>query len=274
MFTKEQIYEQLKQLGAPKNSVVTVHTSLKAVGEVEGRGEGLLDVFIRYFTEDGGLLCIPTHTWDNVKVKITKEELIEKPTLDMNSSWTCIGTFPSIAAAHPEAHRSEHPTHSMAVFGDAECAENFIKDDAFAVSSADPKGCYGKIYENGGYILLLGVGHNKDTYIHFVEDLLGIENRLSSEPRDNSVKRKSGEIVFRKVRITHAEGIGDVSQYYGKFEPAFRYHGAIKDGIIGNAPVQLCDARKIKEVVELVYKRANGLEILADNAPLDEKLYK
>lgn len=274
MFTKEEIYNQLKAMNAPKNSVVTVHTSLKAVGETEGRGEGLLEVLIKYFTEDGGLLCIPTHTWDNAKSKVTKEELTEHPTLDMNSSYTCIGTLPSLAAAHPDAHRSEHPTHSMAVFGDAQRAEEFIKDDAFAKSSADPKGCYGKIYGMGGYILLLGVGHNKNTFIHCVEDLIGVKNRLSKEPLDNSVKRKSGEVVFRKVRITDAEGIGDVSQYYGKFEPAFRYHGAIKDGVIGNAKVQLCSAQKIKDVVELVYKRANGAEIMDSHTPLDEKLYK
>ena len=65
MYTKEMIMEQLTQMGAPRDSVVTVHSSLRAVGETEGRGEGLLDALIGYFTSRGGLLMIPTHTWAN-----------------------------------------------------------------------------------------------------------------------------------------------------------------------------------------------------------------
>ena len=44
MFNKEYIFGQLKEMGAPQDSIVLVHSSLKAVGEVEGRGDGLLDI--------------------------------------------------------------------------------------------------------------------------------------------------------------------------------------------------------------------------------------
>ena len=63
MFTGEQIQEQLMQMGVPRDRVVLVHSSLRAVGEVEGRGEGLLEALIAHCTAEGGLLCIPTHTW-------------------------------------------------------------------------------------------------------------------------------------------------------------------------------------------------------------------
>jgi hypothetical protein len=76
------------------------------------------------------------------------------------------------------------------------------------------------------------------------------------------------------LRGHHAEGIRDVSANYVNYEPAFRYHGCIVDGVIGNAPVQMCSARKMKEVVELCDKKRNGKEILFDRTPLDEKLYK
>ena len=64
-----------------------------------------------------------------------------------------------------------------------------------------------------------------------------------------------------------------MSVNFGKFEPAFRYHGCITDGFIGNAKVQLCTATKMKEVMELIYKRSAGRELLADNQPLDKNLY-
>ena len=45
------------------------------------------------------------------------------------------------------------------------------------------------------------------------------------------------------------------------------------DGFIGNAPSQLCNASAMKSVLELIYKNAQGKELLADNSPLDKKLY-
>jgi len=93
MFTKKDIFEQLKKLNAPKGSVVLVHSSLRLIGEVENGGEGLLDVLIEYFTADGGLLAVPTHTWANLGT--------DKITLDMTAPWSNLGAF-SLIAATPE----------------------------------------------------------------------------------------------------------------------------------------------------------------------------
>lgn len=38
IYTKENIKEQLKEMGAPGGSVVLVHSALRLVGEVEGGG--------------------------------------------------------------------------------------------------------------------------------------------------------------------------------------------------------------------------------------------
>lgn len=48
-YTKTQLYKQLEQINAPRKSVVMVHSSLRAVGDTEGRGEGLLEVLVRLF---------------------------------------------------------------------------------------------------------------------------------------------------------------------------------------------------------------------------------
>ena len=59
MFTKEELIAQLRAMNAPRDSVVLAHSSLKAIGETEDRGQGVLDALIEYFTAEGGLLCIP-----------------------------------------------------------------------------------------------------------------------------------------------------------------------------------------------------------------------
>ena len=93
MYTKNDIHTQLRRMGVSPADTVLMHTSMKAVGEVDGRAEGFLDILIDYFAEDG-LFLIPTHTWRNLGNT-------DEPTLDMASSYTCIGLLPSLAAVHP-----------------------------------------------------------------------------------------------------------------------------------------------------------------------------
>lgn len=267
IWSGNQITAQLAEMGAPQDSVVLVHTSMRAVGAVEGRAEGLLDSLIAYFTADGGLLCIPTHTWANFAHK-------EKITLDKTTGETCIGILPSIAAVDPRGTRTSHPSHSMAVFGDPERVAAFIEGEDRRVTPASPNGCYGKICTMGGKILLIGVGHNRNTYLHSVEEMLDVPNRLSKEPREVTVRHENGEIERRLVYSHKAEGIRDVSAQYPKYEPAFRLYGAIVDGFIGNAEAQLCDARIMREVLALVRERSGGRELLADDEALSPSLYR
>ena len=67
MFTKEEIQNQLRQLNSVEDAITLVHTSMRAVGKVEGGAEGLLDALIEHFTRGKGLLCIPTHTWHHLE---------------------------------------------------------------------------------------------------------------------------------------------------------------------------------------------------------------
>lgn len=266
MYSKQELIKQLKALNAPQNSLVTVHTSLRAVGETEGRGEGVLEALIEYFTADGGILTVPTHTWKNL-ARASKQE----PTLEESSSETSIGTLPSIAAVHPMARRSLHPTHSQAVFGKERDAVDAIarRDDA-ATTSTDPKGIYGALYEQNGYVLLLGVGHESNTYLHCVEELLNVPGRLTDYFVPTRVRLKDNSVILHPIR----HHLGHPSFHYPKLEAAFRYHGAIKYGQFGNAKVQLCNCRKMYETVKLIYSRSSGIELMNDDEPLNESLYK
>ena len=265
MFTKREIIGQLRALGVPRDRVVLVHTSLRAVGEVEGRGEGFLDALIAHCTADGGLLCIPTHTW-------AFAGKTDRVALDMTVAETCIGTLPNIAAGDVRGVRTSHPTHSMAVFGDPDRVAAFVAGEEKINTPGRPDGCYGKICERGGYILLVGVGHNRDTYLHSVEEMLNVPNRLSPE-RELTVRHPDGSVEVRRQHTHRAEGIRDVSANYPKYEPAFRAHGCIRDGLLGNAPAQLCSARGMAQVMRLVRERSGGAELMADDAALPEKYY-
>ena len=263
IYTKSELLAQLKALQIPRDKVVLMHSSLRLIGKIEGGAETLLDALIEHFTETGGLFCVPTHTWGNLDKEIT---------LDMNDPKTCLGAFSDFAAADPRGIRSENPTHSMIVFGDRKKAENFVKGEINVPSGTAPQSCYGKIYEMGGYILLAGVAHNRNTYLHAVDEILNTPNRVNSKLTDVKVKRSNGEIVSSKLALPYTDYTGDISWRFVKYETAFRYRGAVTDGKLGNAPVQACDARIMKETVELITKRSTH-DPLSDEQPIPATWY-
>lgn len=265
MFTKKDIFEQLKKLNAPRDSVVHVHTSLRLIGEVEGGGEGLLDILIEYFTKDGGLLVVPTHTWGNLGK--------DKPTLNLTVPWSNLGAFSNIAANDKRAVISENPTHSVAVFGDRKKALKYVENEATIKSPTSPEGVYGKLFSEKGYVLLVGVNQSKNTYLHAVAEILGLPNRMADKPTPVSVKNANGKIINKEIYLYDCSFTEDISWRFPKYETAFRYGGATVDGFIGNAPAQLCDSNKMKKIIELIWFKSNGEDPLKSDAPIKPKLY-
>ena len=103
MFTTKEILSQLEIFKPALGHHVHVHSSLKTVGEVEGRGEAVLSCLIDFFTKDGGMISFPTHTWDtNV--------------LDLNRTDTCLGILSKLALQRNDGVRTMNPTHSMVIF--------------------------------------------------------------------------------------------------------------------------------------------------------------
>ena len=116
-------------------------------------------------------------------------------------------------------------------------------------------------------------GHWSRGYLHCVDEMLGVPNRLTAEPQEVRVKRRTGEVVTRRIRVHHTDFTDDVSLRFPKYETAFRYHNAITDGFVGNAPVQACDARVMKEVMEKILSNCEGVDPLADERAIPPKWY-
>ncbi len=111
MYSVNVLTKQLKALGIEKNDLLTVHTSLKKIGDVENRGEGIIEA-LRTAVKNG-LLLIPAHTWDS-------------HVFDVKNTKPCTGMRPCLAVNMAnEAYekddcsirRSLHPTHSVVAFG-------------------------------------------------------------------------------------------------------------------------------------------------------------
>lgn len=258
--SKNELINDLEALGDTRGCAVLVHSSVRAVG---ADAKALLDALIEHFTKDGGLLCIPTHTWHNLKNDIT---------LDMSSDDSCLGVLSRLAISDGRGVRSKNPTHSMVVFGDKERALGFIKDDEFVKTPTAPESAYGKLCTQGGKILLIGVAHDRNTYLHAVDEILGTPNRMSDKSRIVRVKDIDGTVTEHDFSLFDCDYTNDISTLFPKLETAFRYYRAITDGFVGRAPTQLCDAKIMKDTMELLYKNSD-CDPLSIDGPIPQKWY-
>lgn len=266
MYTRSDIFSQLAQMGAPRESVVLMHSSLRLIGEVEGGAEGLLDALVAYFTEKGGIFAVPTHTWNNLGT--------DKITLDLTKNESNLGAFARVAMEDGRGVRSENPSHSVVVFGDKERALALVAGECDLSTPTAPDSFYGRLYAQDGYVLLAGVGQTKNTYLHAVDEILGTPNRMGGAPYTVTVRRKTGELLTRSVTLFDYRGdhIKDISLRFDKLALPFRYHGCVRDGRLGDAPAMLCSARGMLDVMKRLYA-ACPFDPLADEAPILPRYY-
>lgn len=258
MLTKKDIHRFLKENGISPDDKVTVHASLRSLGKTENGADGLIDGISSYL--GGGLLMIPTHTWDNVGK--------DSPFYDVFTTKPCIGTLAEVAAFREDGVRSLHPTHSIAAFGRG--AGEFLKGEEKCGSPA-PLGCaLSRLYEEHGKVLLIGVGHERNTYLHSVDERLGIPDRLREESFVIDIKGYDGKLIKSPPFHTHFTRAADtcVSEYYPNYKAAFEHTGAVSYAQLGNALVYVCDAVKMTDTVRMLWERADhDLCIRAEAVP-------
>ena len=261
MVTKQDVFSMLEGIGVHPCDKVTIHTSLKAIGEIEGGAEGLLDALREYLCD--GLLLVPTHTWLG---------LVQRDYYDRAETEPCIGVFPKVAAFHPDAVRSLHPSHSVAVFGKDAAA--YVAQEKTFTSGTPTDGCLSRLYEEHGKILLVGVGFESNTYLHAVEERLQISDRMSEKTVTVGMKDEAGEIKKVPFHGYAVKGLTySISVHYPVLEKPFFHMGALNYGELGNAKVICCDAYKTTEAYAYLYSKMQR-DLCRENEEIPEEYYR
>lgn len=247
MVTKQDIFRFLESQGVKHDDVLTIHASLRAAGPIENGADGLIDGLKEYLSQ--GLLLVPTHTWANVNR--------ENPFFDVRTTVPCIGTLAKVAAFRPDAVRSLHPTHSLAVFGKG--AREFVQGEEKAATPAPMGGCLSRLYELHGKVLLLGVGHERNTYLHAVDERMNLPNRLRPEGFTVTITDWDGNVMLSPEFHPHyVEGIPvGCSEYYPNYKRALEACGAVTYGTLGRALVSCCDVRRMTDAVMHLWRQAD-----------------
>ena len=257
MFTKENLKNQLARMGIRPTDNVLIHTSFKAVGQVEGGPEAFIDAFCEYLTD--GLFLVPTHTWSNV----TRNQ----PVYDVKTTVPCIGLIPRTAAFRPDGVRSLHPTHSVWVHGKG--AEAFIAGEELAESPAPVGFCWNRLAEIGTKILLIGVTNTNNTFIHAVDEIADLPDRLAPEPWEVTVIDGNGNRITHPFRNHGRTG----SDNFCNFEEPLVGLGAQTFGTLGDAQVRVVDAVKCRDVILSIYAKTDEHLCLV-RRPIPEELWK
>lgn len=248
MVCKSDIFRLMEEAEIGRDCKVTIHTSLKAIGEIENGADGLIDGFKEYLSD--GLLLVPTHTWDEVYGK--------GAVYDVRKSVPCIGTLPKIAAFRSDGIRSLHPTHSVTAFG--KMAAEYLKGEENCTTPAPVTSALSRLYEENGKVLLLGVTHTSNTYLHAVDERLKLPNRISEKPFDITIYDYDGNsIKIPEFRGHYTAGLdGCVSEQYDRYTQLFEEAGAVEYSQLGNAKVYICDCRKMTDALIKVWTNAPG----------------
>lgn len=250
MVTKQDIFDFLQQMGIRRDDTLTIHAALRQVGPIENGADGLIDGLTEYLNE--GLLLVPTHTWANVNR--------ENPHFDVRSTVPCIGTLAKVAAQRRDGIRSLHPTHSMAAFG--KDARAYIQGEENSHTPAPMGGALSRLYDVGGKVILLGIGHERNTYLHAVDERVDVQNRLAPDGFDVTITDWEGN--RHQVKDFHPHyvtglpsDVSGCSEYYPNYKKAFEVCGAVQYGKLGNALVYVCDVRKMTDQMMKIWSRAD-----------------
>lgn len=216
---------QLQALGVDRGGILLVHMSYRAVRPVEGGPEGVIDALLAAVGETGTVV-MPSWT-DN-------DDAVFDPLLSRANA--DLGATADLFWRRPGAKRGDHPFAFAALGPMAEA----ITADPLPLPPHRLESAVGRVFELGGQILLLGVGHDSNTTIHLAEAVSGVPYGV---PKHITVLEDG-----RPLRIDYLEN-DHCCQRFALADSWLRERGLQREGTVGTATARLIRSRDVVETV-------------------------
>jgi aminoglycoside 3-N-acetyltransferase len=234
--TRDKISSDLQELGIAPGDILLVHSSLSALGWVEGGAETAIDALLDVLGGKGTLL-MPSFPRGG------EHQLIRNGFIfDVRSAASEMGAISETFRRRSGAVRSLHPTHSVAALGAR--TEELLSGHECCVTSCGHGTPFGKLAAAGGKILLLGCTHASNTTLHYVENTCGAPT-LSRELFHPIVVTPEGRHC---VVPTHPHMPG-LRRQYERVERELVESGVQRNGKVGNAEARLINAREMVRTI-------------------------
>ncbi|MEV0074631.1 AAC(3) family N-acetyltransferase [Amycolatopsis sp. NPDC050768] len=216
-----------------------VHSSLSSLGPVDGGAATVVNSLLRAVGATGTVV-VPTFTpnvadRDPEHVGVPDEGVRERR--DAVPTFHC--TMPSSMGAVAEALRSlpgtvrsSHPQASVAAIGARAGQIVAGQPLGFALGRDSP---LERLYDLRGAILLIGVGHNRNSFLHHAEALT---------PRPRLTLRRFPMITHRqRIWCETVDVADDKDTYFPLVGRDFERRFGIREAIVGRAGCRLFHAR-------------------------------
>jgi aminoglycoside 3-N-acetyltransferase len=235
----ELLLDGWQRAGVTPGMHVIVHSSLSSLGRVHG-GAATVTESLRRAVGPEGTLIVPAFTpqvADPVPdcrgvpdaASRARREAVRTFTPELASP---MGAVAEAVRTLPGAVRSAHPQASVAAVGAR--AREIVADQPlnFAVGRASP---FARLAALGGSILLVGVGHNRNSFLHHAES-------LTAEPR---LKQRRFPMLVDGERVWwETLDVGDDNDtHFPVVGRDFERHAGIEPVAVGGARVVLLPAR-------------------------------
>jgi aminoglycoside 3-N-acetyltransferase len=182
--TRADLVHGFARIGIAPGDVVIAHTSLSAFGYVIGGAESVVTA-LQEVLGVSGTLVVPTHTPENSdptefcypalpdRARVLWPE--HYPAFDPECS-PCpyMGAVPELVRSLPQSLRSAHPWISFAAIGRQ---AKVITSEHPLTDGMGEHSPLGRIYEQHGKILLLGIEHDSNSSLHLAEVRSGTAQR-------------------------------------------------------------------------------------------------
>lgn len=174
--TVDSLQADFAALGVESGMTLLVHSSMSAIGWVNGGPVGVI-IALQHVLGSTGTLVMPAHStglsdpseWENPPVPQSWWHTIRETMPAYRPDLTPTRSMGVIAETFRKQNgvlRSAHPRLSFCAFG-ARARE--ITDDhslAFGMGEESP---LARIYDLGGHVFLLGVGYDRNSSLHLAE---------------------------------------------------------------------------------------------------------
>jgi len=246
---KEQIVNDLRNLGIQKGDVIFVHSSLKSIGFVEGGTETVIDALTEAVGPDG-TLAMPCFSLTGSMV----ETLEHGSVFDPKRTPSAVGAITEAFRRRPDVCRSIHPTHSVCAWGAR--AEWATSGHENAGTNFGPGTPFHKIMEEGGLIVGLGIDFGPVTFVHVIEDTINdfplnvycdkeyIATVIDNDGNEREMRVKAHDPKVARTRIDKEEGKW-IRDFLTKYLTA---KGFLQRGYVGEAKTWVVKAKDLFEV--------------------------
>ena len=246
--TRETLLNDLRNLGVESGDFVTVHSSMKSIGWVEGGPQAVIDAMLDSVKPDGHLMIPLFHKMPKGQTTMT---LADAPTY--------LGLLPDTFRKLPGVVRSPHPTHSVGIIGPR---AKEIADSHINSTSVGRNGPYHILANEGGWVLHIGTNFNSCTIIHLAEVLAGAPYLDIGYP-GYEVPLSAVLPDGRRITSQPIELPADSIEFYRAQEKMDKL-GMLREGKFGDADCVMARADQILEISIEMMKEDMGV-FLCDN---------